>query len=121
MQDNESDNAMRRKHPRHHLREPVQVYDRMADRELGLLANISLDGIMVASQNEIDTDTLYQVSLIFPESINGINSINVGVDCMWCSANTENANLFWSGFHIIGYDDDEVSILEQLINKLAKD
>lgn len=108
-----------RKHERHAIGESIIVMDRMMDQQIGVLANISFDGLMIAGTTVLETETIYQLRLLLPQAIAGNTVIDIGVDCLWSSGNSENANIFWSGCHIIDYADDAVESLETLIARLG--
>ena len=113
-----NDVANLRKHERHQTAQSIIVQDRMSGQQLGVLVNISLDGLMIAGASALETETIYQLRLLIPDNVAGGQAIDIGVDCLWTSGNEKNANLFWSGCHIIDYADAAVVSLNSLIAHL---
>ncbi len=121
MSDKLEELSVRRKHPRYNLSEPINITDRFSENSLGVLANISLDGLMIAGRYPMETDTIYQIIMTLPNVIDGKQTIEVGVDCLWTNANSENAGMHWSGCQIIDYSDNDITMLEHIIEQLAID
>ncbi len=96
----------------------VTIMDRMSGDAVGRLVNITTEGLMLVNTSPLSTDTLYQVSLMLPEPINGVNEIELGMDCLWTSPTTADADMYWSGCHIIDISDDMLVHLEQLVKDL---
>ncbi len=111
----------RRKYPRHRLEEPIKITDRFSNEELGVLANISLDGIMIVGRNPLSKDSIYQIALTLPDEIEGKQQVEMGVDCLWVNASAEDAGLHWSGCQIIDYAESDVLLLERIIEQLKID
>ncbi|NRB38409.1 MAG: PilZ domain-containing protein [Pseudomonadales bacterium] len=105
-----------RKHERHNTDQSIIVIDTMTEQQVGLLANVSEDGLMIAGSTALETEAIYQLRLLLPEEIGASSpSINLGVDCLWVSGNEEWGGLYWSGCHIIDYADDAIEVLQLLV------
>lgn len=85
---------------------------------IGELVNITIEGMMIISDQEMDTNSIFQFQLALPETINGHDTIDVGVDCLWCRS-AENFNRYWSGYQIIDASDDATETIASLISDYA--
>ena len=109
-----------RKYQRHDIRQSIIVIDTMSGQQVGVLANISEEGLMIAAPSALDTETIYQLRLLLPNKISGADIIDVGVDCLWTHGHESNVNMFWSGCHIIDFSEDSLEILQYLIRDLSE-
>ena len=74
---------------------------------------------MVMTDQEIPTQSIYQLSLQLPVAIKGSSTIELGADSLWCR-NVENFNRYWTGLHIIDASDLALAQLEELIAHYSK-
>jgi len=117
MSDQYEDN--RRGKRRRTLTGTVEIVNRMDSQILGRLVNVTTEGLMLVNATPLTTDMLYQVELKLPEKINELDYIELGMDCLWTSPTTPDADMYWSGCHIIDISDDMFAVLETLIEKLG--
>lgn len=96
----------------------VSIRNRLTERRVGELVNITTEGLMIASDQEMDTDSIFQFSLELPEAIEGCSVIELGVDCLWCRK-AENLNRYWSGYQIIDASPAALQSIDRLIGKYA--
>ena len=108
-----------RKHERIELSQPISIIDVINGGEFGELINVTVEGIMVITDREIPTSSIYQLSLQLPVDLEGSNTVQVGADCLWCRR-AENFTRYWAGFHIIDASDTALAQLEQLIAHYSK-
>ena len=108
----------RRKSKRFDIKEKISITDRFSNMEVWVLANLSLEGLMIAGSYPLQQDTIYQVILKFPEPINTTTSIEIGIDCLWTHGNTD---MHWSGCQIIDYSDNDKEILNSIIQAYKSD
>lgn len=104
-----------RKLKRQELNTTILIRNSMTQELLGELANITVEGLMIISDQEMSTNSIFQFRLEFPESINGQTSIDLGVDCLW-SRSAENFNRHWSGYQIIDASPDALETIDELIS-----
>lgn len=107
---------IRRNHERHRIEEAITAVDRMTGQVLGMVANLSLEGLMVAGPRPLASDSIFQLTLTFDKPVAGANALNLGVDCMWNSANERDPDLYWSGCQIIDLADKDITLLEAIIH-----
>ncbi|ARN74705.1 PilZ domain-containing protein [Oceanicoccus sagamiensis] len=108
-----------RKHERKELNQSIPILDVINGGEFGELVNATIEGIMIITDKEIPTQSIYQLSLQLPIEIEGSNTVELGADCLWCRK-VENFHRYWSGFHIIDASDTAMAQLEELIKHYSK-
>lgn len=108
-----------RKLERAELNQPITIKDTINGGNFGELINVSVEGIMVMTENEIPTHSIYQLLLELPIELEGSKRVEVGADCLWCRK-AENFHRYWAGFQIIDGSDLAFKQLEQLIENYAK-
>lgn len=108
-----------RKHHRIELNQAIIITDTINGGRFGELINVTVEGMMVITEKEIPTQSIYQLSLQLPLEIEGSNTVELGADCLW-SRKIENFHRFWAGFQIIDASDQAMAQLRQLINHYAK-
>ncbi|MEE8056456.1 MAG: PilZ domain-containing protein [Pseudomonadales bacterium] len=108
-----------RKHERKELNQPITIIDVINGGDFGELVNVSVEGMMVITDKEIPTHSIYQLSLQLPIEINGSSTVEVGADSLWCRK-VENFHRYWTGFHIIDVSDTAMAQLEALIAHYSK-
>lgn len=116
----------RRKFPRHNLRDSVRVVDKLSGQPVGTVANLSLEGLMLVSNEPLRADHIYQLSLIVAENVisendNSVHELNLGVDCLWSSpAQSTSASAYWSGCQIIDISETDFELIKKLISSVSK-
>ncbi len=108
-----------RKRERIELNQPITIADTINGGDFGELINVTVEGIMVITDKEIPTDSIYQLSLQLPVNLEGSDRVQLGADCLWCRK-AENFHRYWAGFHIIDASDQALRQLETLIAHYAK-
>ena len=108
-----------RKHDRVEIDQSIVIKDMISGKVFGELVNVTVEGIMVITEKEIPTQSIYQLSLQLPFELCGSNSIIIGADCLWCR-NVDNISRHWSGFHIIDASVTAMEQLQELITFYAK-
>jgi hypothetical protein len=108
----------RRAQERKELNQVIAIHDIINGHALGELINISSNGLMLISEKLIETSSIFQLSLQLPATINGKDSIEIGVDCLWCRK-AENFNRYWAGFQIIDVSQETSEIINILINNYS--
>ena len=109
----------RRSQRRYTLSTTINIIDRSTGKSLGRLVNVTSDGMMLVNTSPLVTDTLYQISLELPSPIKGQTTIDLGMDCLWTSPATADADTYWSGCHIIDISPDMATCLDALIETLT--
>jgi hypothetical protein len=89
-----------RKHPRKVIEQDLSVTDVNSGNVLGRLVNLSVGGMMLYAGNRIANLSVFQVSFDLPDGEDASGPLQLGIECLWCSA-SDRPNGFWVGFHII--------------------
>ena len=104
----------KRRHERVQITSPLQVIDTISDEVLGLVVNLSLEGLMLLGEKLVVDGAVYQIKM--PLAGEGSPELSAGIECLWSSeADSETKN--WSGYRIIDIDDDNRSLLTKVIEQ----
>lgn len=112
-------NQIQRKHSRIELNETISIVDAINGGNFGELVNATVEGIMIITDQEIATHSIYQLILQLPIEIEGSNTVTIGADCLWCRK-VENFHRYWAGFQIIDASDTATLQVEELITHYSK-
>ncbi|WP_434679951.1 PilZ domain-containing protein [Pseudomonas sp. R1-18] len=82
---------------RHQLQDYLQVFNRLTDRPIGCLGNVSDNGLMVISDLPMLTGAKFELRLKVPDNSDGQKFIDVQGTCMWCKED-ETPGSYDSGF-----------------------
>lgn len=108
-----------RKHERSVLNQSINIIDMLNGGGFGELINISPEGLMVMTESEVPTHSIYQLELELPAELIGSNRISLGADCLWCRQ-AENFDRYWAGFQIIDVSDQALQQIEKLIESYSE-
>ena len=112
--------STRRQYPRYVPTAPVTVKDIISGNELGTLVNISEGGLLLAGQEALSEDMLYQLELVFAKELNGRKSVNLAVDCLWHESSASSAQLVWSGCQIIDCTEGDMAFLMSVLPSISQ-
>jgi hypothetical protein len=90
----------------------------MTGEPVGELVNLTVEGLMIISDQEMSTNSIFQFRLEMPDPIDGVSSIDLGVDCLW-NRPAENFSRHWSGYQIIDACPEALKTIDTLINGYA--
>ncbi len=107
----------RRKYPRKKVVRPLAVHDLSRGVGLGRLADISLDGLMLLSSEDIPIGRVFQLALEFPDELECGIQAEFGAESLWAEASLEPAK-YWVGFHIIDIAPENAHKVRCLIDAL---
>ncbi|MBT4264431.1 MAG: hypothetical protein HN580_17645 [Deltaproteobacteria bacterium] len=85
---------------------------------LGDLADITVEGVMLVSDEPVSEKTIFQMRIILPEEIEGVKEIDFEAESIRCNK-TIHDNIYTTGFRITKLDQNNHSIVENLISKFA--
>jgi len=107
----------RRKHVRKRPTGLITVYDITTGDNLGQLANITSEGLMLISQTQIPVGGVFQLQMLLDTPINGVGKVDFGAESLWTSDAGGAKSYYWTGFQII----DISSECQDFIDAFAKD
>jgi len=110
----------RRSRDRKHLNQTIDVTDVINQRKLGELVNLSIGGMMIMCDGELETNSIFQLAMTLPAPINGLTELQLGVDCLWCR-HVDNFRRYWAGFQIIDASEDTLACIRELLETYAID
>ena len=100
--------------PRKVADQVLVVADQITGNQIGRIVNISAEGFMLLSEEPVITGSVYQLSLIDPQSSEEREPINFGAEAVWCTEASQPES-YWSGFHIIDINSEDVLYIDELI------
>ena len=104
----------RRKSARKSFARPLEVMDRNSGRVAGRVVDISLDGLMVESDQEIPVNHIFQFSIALSPGSSEQTTLELGADCLWCERASD-LKRCWAGFQIIDISARDRQVLEQVV------
>lgn len=110
-----TDAHKRRKLERKELSETVAVRDVLTCQKIGEVVNITTEGMMILADTQLNSHSVFMFELQLPKAIDGEQTIQLGVDCLWCK-HSDNFDRFWTGFQIIDADEQTTRCIETLIS-----
>lgn len=110
-------NSEMRKHPRFDLKQPLRVIDNLSGEDMGMLVNVSQEGMMLLGDKTIVNDGVYQIHIPLKSEAEKDLSLSMGVECLWSNSDDADGKN-WSGFRIIDISAHEQSMLNHMIEQL---
>ena len=93
----------------------VRVMDRQENRDIGKLANISEDGLMLLMTQPVTESTILQLSLEFVNMDGDKTPLHIGVESLWCNKGSDE-NQFWAGFYIIDISEQDLERIRNMLD-----
>ena len=110
---------MGRRLERIELNQNIAITDTINGGHFGELVNVTTEGMMLISDQNIELGSIFQLVVHLPIAIQGSEQIELGVDCLWCRQ-VDNFHRFWAGFQIIDASANAAAQLEELITQYSK-
>ena len=104
-----------RKLNRRHTDTLFCVYNRNDDEFMGCLVDMTIEGVKLRTMAPMETDTLFQFRMDFPEEIGGSAEICFDADSVWCKECAD-SHEYYVGFRMKDIPETEIKRIEQLIN-----
>jgi len=95
---------------RYRTRAYCGVFDRMSNKSLGCLVDLSIDGFQVMTSEEFFNGKTYKLRIEMHKVIEGSRDINIDAECMWRKESIE-PSLYIAGFK---YSDIEQDIQRRI-------
>lgn len=93
----------------------ISIHDKIADKSMGTVGNLSETGFMLVTSHQIEIDSVFQLEL--KDNSSG-QKIQIGAICLW-NSETSSQQMFWSGFHIIDISTEAEEILKDIVDRLS--
>ncbi|MFL1503603.1 PilZ domain-containing protein [Pseudomonas sp. O64] len=105
---------------RHQLHSFLQVFNRLTDKPIGFLGNVSEDGLMLISQLPMMVDVDFELRLKVPGPDGEFQAIDLTATCLW-SHEDINPQHYDSGFSVIQACDEYAQLIKALLNYFSFD
>ncbi|MCP4749738.1 MAG: HU family DNA-binding protein [Proteobacteria bacterium] len=100
----------------------LEIVDKNSDREIGDLADITLEGVMIVSEDPIEEDKMFEFAINLPEEVaeemSGENRIDIEAVSIRCNQ-TVHESIYTTGFLIKNLDDANRDKIDYLITEFA--
>ncbi|OGO66513.1 MAG: hypothetical protein A2030_01420 [Chloroflexi bacterium RBG_19FT_COMBO_50_10] len=106
----------RRKYPRKDLLLFANVYDSKSGRIIGTLLNITLEGAMVLSEGQIDSDKTMELHIKLPENFVQKHELVFAANSRWCAPDI-NPEFFDVGYQFANVNEEDGKIIQAIIEK----
>ena len=97
---------------------PLRVFNREDGSRLGPVGNISVDGLMLFSANQLLLNEMYPMAMVLPVKIKGSKSVAFDGQCVWCEY-SEDRSSYVAGFSLDALDNANNEILQVLVRSYA--
>lgn len=111
--DNDKRNLKRR-----HLIYYLSVYDRMNNRLLGYIVDLSSEGFKLMSDAAIETNTVFKLKMMLAEKVKGFDHINFKAKSIW-SRKDAHSEFYDTGFKLLDTSKNELESIQNLIQELG--
>lgn len=97
---------------RHQLPYYLKVFNRITDKPMGSIGNVSVDGLMLISQLPMLVGARFDMRLKIPGQ-QELHFIDFSATCQWCREDV-NPGCYDSGFSLVAPPADYVEMIEAL-------
>ncbi len=104
-----------RKLQRRHLIYYLRVFNNDTNEVLGHLINITPEGIMVMSEEPLETNKVYRLRMDLPADVFKKKMIEFEAESRWCKKDV-NPEFYDTGFKIKNLDSEDSRMIERLID-----
>lgn len=94
--------------------ERIEIYDRTTEGCLGQVVNMTTSGLLLLSDRPVPINTVFQLRLLIPETIEGMDAVDFGAESLWESP-AQDENKHWTGLQIIDLSAQNTRIIDILI------
>lgn len=105
---------------RHQLSCFLQVFNRITDKPIGFLGNVSDEGLMLISQLPMMVDADFELRLKIPAPEGELQVIDLTATCLW-SLEDINPQHYDSGFRVIQASEEYRQLITALLDYFSFD
>ncbi|NVZ22768.1 PilZ domain-containing protein [Pseudomonas costantinii] len=105
---------------RHQLPYFLQVFNRLTDKPIGFLGNVSEDGLMLISHLPMMVDADFELRLKIPGPKGELQAIDLTATCLW-SQEDINPQHYDSGFSLVQAGEEYGQLITALLNYFSFD
>jgi hypothetical protein len=107
--------------PRRKPSATVKVFDEITGKDLGHVANLTPEGLMLVSREPIPLSSIFQMRIDVPPSAKRVDKVCFGAESVWASQTEGEGGYFWSGFSIIDISGEAADFIERWIEDWTVD
>ncbi len=104
----------RRTLKRQHIMFYSRVFDRKTGAFMGYLGNLTENGAMIISEEELQTDKIFNMRIDLPEDIYGKPILNLVARSVWCKLDID-PNFFNIGFSLKEISEEDQELISQIV------
>ena len=101
--------------PRRNPSTIIEVFDEISGKNLGHVANLSSEGLMLVSREPIPLSSILQLAIPVVPSADGRDKVCFGAESVWTSQADDEGRYFWSGFSIIDISGEAADFIDRWI------
>jgi len=98
---------------RHQLPYYLKVFNRITDKPMGYIGNVSLDGLMLISQYPMLVNARFDMRLKIPGRDGRVHNVDFGACCQW-SREDVTPGTYDSGFSLVAPPSEYVEMVDAL-------
>jgi c-di-GMP-binding flagellar brake protein YcgR len=106
----------KRKPDRKPLKLYMNVFDTKTDQLFGHMVDITKKGLMLTSEQPIETDAQFDLRLELPTEIKGSKELSFSAQSIWSEKDSE-TDFYNTGFQFSEVSSKDAKIIKQLIKK----
>ena len=96
------------------------VVDRDTNQTVGRLANLSIEGMMLVTEQPVKKRTVLELTLKLPEKVLGHTQVNFDAECRWCRKG-KGIDWFESGYKLTNVPMEDQTTIMCLVLQLLSD
>ena len=108
----------RRRLERRYLNYPLRVLDSYSNQLIGYIENITVEGIMLKSNQSFQINNRYQFKVLFGKEIHKTGHFEFSAECKWYDKDIY-TGFYNAGFHLEDVSFEGIQILENIIDRLC--
>jgi PilZ domain len=104
-------------HKRKNRRTPNKcflVFERVQDKFIGLVLNMSPEGIMLNSDKPVEVSKQYKCRMTLPEKISNLSQIQFDIECKWCQKNKK-TDAYETGYQMVNVSEKDLKVINLLL------
>jgi len=105
-----------RKQERRDLITYLRVFGENAEQPVGHLVDITTEGMMLISEEPVETGKVLQLRVVLPAKIEESKEISLSAKAMWCRED-ENPAFYNTGFKLVNPSPEHIKIIEHSIQR----
>ena len=105
----------RRELKRQHIMFYSRVFNRRTGEFIGYLGNMTPKGLMIISDQPIQTEENFSLRIDLPEDIYDRPVLAFEAKSVWCQPDID-PNFYNTGFHLLTVPEDEIALIGQIVD-----